>query len=149
METLQAHFNLYARAFFLNAKFLQDGLVLLPRVIDLNTSTRERLVFHQDFLISPYHIRENCQNLVYLKVWDQGQGSRFNEEGLTVSPFTKMYTGQTDDFRVRERSRQEYVTAMGVPVFNICFSHSLDNEYHRAALEVALMAYNFLIFGLS
>jgi hypothetical protein len=60
-----------------------------------------------------------------------------------------MYAGQTDDFRVRERSRQDYVTAMGVPAFNICFKHSLDNEYHRDALEVALMAYNFLIFGLS
>lgn len=64
-----------------------------------------------------------------------------------MSPITKMYAGQTDDFRVRERSRQDYVATMGVPLFNVCFKHSLDNEYHRDALEVALIAYNFLIFG--
>jgi hypothetical protein len=68
---------------------------------------------------------------------------------MTLFRSTSLYAGQTNDFRARERSRQDNVTTMGVRLFNVCFKHSLDNKYHRDALKVALIAYNFLNFGLS
>jgi len=53
MEALQPLFDSYAKNFLIDTKFIQDGLTLLSRVIDFDASTRELIVFHEDFLQSP------------------------------------------------------------------------------------------------
>jgi len=96
-------------------------------------------------------MREHCRNLVYLKVWDSEDTTIFDEDqaNLALSATGRIYAGQTVDFRSRDRRRQDYVTRMGIAGANICFKHRLDNQYHRDAFEVALIAFNFITFGLS
>lgn len=148
METLRAQFQSYAANFLLDPKFLQDGLVLLSRVIDIESSSRNSIVFHPQH--PPIHsVLNSCENLVYLKVWDQSQQSVFDEEAgrLILSRSAKLYAGQTQNFQVRERSRQGYLRALGDATWNICYMHSLENQYQRDAFEVAHIAYNFVMFG--
>ncbi|KAJ2957486.1 hypothetical protein NQZ79_g6807 [Umbelopsis isabellina] len=149
METLRAQFQSYAVNFLLDPKFLQDGLVLLSRVIDLESSSRECIVFHPQH--PPIHsIRESCENLVYLKVWDESQQSSFDEQGgrLILSRTARLYAGQTQNFQTRERSRQGYLRDLGEATWNICYVHGLENQYQRDAFEVAHIAYNFVMFGM-
>src|ERR1700709_1896644 len=117
MEILQAQFISYTRMFLLDTKFMLDGLLLLSRVIDFSRSSRERMIFHQDFVNAPHRMRENCRNLIYLKVWDEENQTEFDEleYTLTLAPSTRLYAGQTQNFAVRDRNRQGYVTAMNVP----------------------------------
>jgi hypothetical protein len=89
--------------------------------------------------------------LVYLKVWDVNYGSTFNgmEQTLTLHPRAMIYAGQTQNWQARERVLQGYVQANGEPNIHICYKHRIDNAYHRDALEVALICWNFLTFGLA
>jgi hypothetical protein len=70
MENLQLFLQAYARTFLLHPRFLQDGITLLSRVIDLETSSRAQINFHENWSNLPHEVRDGCQNLVYLKVWD-------------------------------------------------------------------------------
>ncbi|KAG2176404.1 hypothetical protein INT43_005638 [Umbelopsis isabellina] len=148
MEALSAQFQSYAVNFLLDRKFLQDGLVLLSRVIDIESSSRDCIVFHPQH--PPIHsVMDSCQNLVYLKVWDGSQQSGFDEEGgrLILSRAAKLYAGQTQNFQIRERSRQGYLRDLGDATWNICYVHGLENQYQRDAFEVTHIAYNFVMFG--
>jgi hypothetical protein len=45
-------------------------------------------------------------------------------------------------------SDQRYLVAMGEARILLCFQHDIHNVYHKDALEVALIAYNFITIGL-
>lgn len=149
MEPIQISFLAYARAFIIDRKFMLDGLSLLSRVIDLPTSTCDRIVFQNILTPSTHAIEQDCRDLVYLKVWDQPGRTEFDQERQTLSTqtTTKVYSGQTVNFQTRERNRQGYVLDLGPSSMDICINHRIESQYHRDALEVALIAYNFLIFG--
>ncbi|KAM3581316.1 hypothetical protein VKS41_006142 [Umbelopsis sp. WA50703] len=148
METLRAQFISYAKNFIIDTKFLQDGLVLLSRVINIDASSRDCIVFHRQHP-QIHSVSDSCENLVYLKVWDDSQRSGFDEEGgrLILSRAARLYAGQTQDFQARERSRQRYLQDLGAATWNICYVHGLENQYQHDAFEVAHIAYNFVMFG--
>jgi hypothetical protein len=140
MEPIQISFLAYARAFIIDRKFMLDGLTLLSRVIDLPTSTRDRIDFQNILTPSPHAIKQDCRDLVYLKVWDQSGQTEFDQERQTLSSqtTTKFYSGQTVNFQTRERNRQAYVLDLGPLSMDICINHRIESQYHRDALEVAL-----------
>jgi hypothetical protein len=111
MEPIQISFLAYALAFIIDRKFMLDGLTLLSRVIDLPTSTRDRIVFQNILTPSPHAIEQDCRDLVYLKIWDQPGRTEFDQERQTLSTqtTTKVYFGQTVNFQTKERNRQGYI----------------------------------------
>ncbi|KAJ2964728.1 hypothetical protein NQZ79_g254 [Umbelopsis isabellina] len=100
------------------------------------------------YLNSPHTVRDACQNLVYLKIWDQEAEYEDEDYSLAVSRNARLYTGQTQNWRTRERSLQPYLRILQQPNFQFCIGHSLTNPYHRDALEVATIAWIFYVFGL-
>jgi len=67
---------------------------------------------------------------------------------LTLATSAKLYAGQTSNMSIRMASDQGYLVAMGVARILLCFQHDIHNVYHKDALEVALIAYNFITMGL-
>lgn len=152
MNIIRQSFISYASTFFIDQKFMQDGLILLARIIDLDRSSRNRVLFH-NFPVEPPHLvdYDNCRSLVYLRVWDQDDDSTFDRNMLTLTlgPRARLYAGQTNNMRTRLSSDQRYVAAMGRPTYLLCFQHGFNNPYQKDALEVALIAYSFITLGLN
>lgn len=67
---------------------------------------------------------------------------------LTLSTSAKLYAGQTNDMSIRMASDQGYLVVMGIARILLCFKYDIHNVYHKDALEVALIAYNFITMGL-
>jgi len=123
---------------------MQHGLLLLSRIIDLEASTRNDIRFQQAPVEYPHLIAlDNCRNLVYLRVWDESDMTRFDRDTLTLTLATsaKLYAGQTNNMSIRMASDQGYLVAMGIAKILLCFQHDIHKVYHKDALEVALIAY--------
>jgi hypothetical protein len=54
MDTLTSLLTAYAITVLIDNKFLQDGLTLPSAVIDLISSTRDHVVFHENLTNEPH-----------------------------------------------------------------------------------------------
>lgn len=68
---------------------------------------------------------------------------------LTLASRAKLYAGHTSSMRIRMASDQRYLVAQGAARILLCLQHDIQNVYHEDALEVALIAYNFITIGLA
>jgi hypothetical protein len=150
MDAIQQTFLLYAQLFDINAKFMLDGLILLSRLIDLINSTRYRIVFSPHHYVPPHLVQETCGHILYLKVWDGNLPApmlHMASRTLTLRQTSWIYIGQTVNWRQREQRLQRYLYIMGPPLLHVCLRHSVLNQYQVDALEVALIAWGYLTFG--
>jgi hypothetical protein len=86
MNKLRNCFTAYAATFFIDQRFMQHGLLLLSRIIDLEASTRNVIQFQQAPVEYPHLIAlDKCRNLVYLRVWDASNMTIFERDTMTLT----------------------------------------------------------------
>jgi hypothetical protein len=147
MSTLRSDLSLLFANYRIPPHTLQHGLILLERVLDLEQSSGNEIVLIQD---GPCHgiIHDTtCYNMVYLLVkhLDGPSDSRQQQTGhITVHEETRVYGGQTANFRNREQSRQKHI--MRNSDVKVCLGHGLSS-YQMDCLEVALIGFLLLMYG--
>ncbi|KAI9284651.1 hypothetical protein BC943DRAFT_352868 [Umbelopsis sp. AD052] len=142
---IQAYFQVYANWFALNSTFINHGFQLLSRYLNLDTSNN----VHLHFLPDASHRMDmpNCVNLVYIKIWCDDLVASASPLTMALPQGTRVYIGQTANPRAREYSLQPYISTLGPPAIHLCVAHDLS-QYHRDALECALIAWFTLFLGM-
>ncbi|CAO3671743.1 unnamed protein product [Umbelopsis ramanniana] len=144
-HNIQTYFQAYANWFAMNSTFINHGFQLLSRYLNLDTSNNLYLHFLQD---ASHRIdMTNCVDLVYIKLWCDDLVVSASPMTMELPEGTRVYIGQTGNPRNREHALQSYIAAFGPPAIHLCVAHNLS-EYHRDALECALIAWFTLYLGM-
>lgn len=142
---IQTYFQAYANWFAINSTFINHGFQLLGRYLNLDTSNSVHLHFLPD---ASHRIdMADCVNLVYIKLWCDDLVATASSLTMELPEGTRVYIGQTANPRAREHSLQPYISAFGPPAIHLCIAHNLS-QYHRDALECALIAWFTLFLGM-
>ncbi|KAI8579778.1 hypothetical protein K450DRAFT_280490 [Umbelopsis ramanniana AG] len=143
---IQNYLQAYATWFAMNPIFINHGFQLLRRHLNLDTSNNVHLHFLSD--ASHQIDMRNCVDLVYIKIWCNDLVPTANPLTMDLPEGARVYIGQTANPRAREHALQPYISAFGVPTLHLCVAHNLS-QYHRDALECAIIAWFTLFLGLA
>ena len=106
---LRAELNEIFRYYEVPEQMLHYGLILLDRVIDINATTSRQLVLQEGGSHHYVHNRSCCTNMVYLLLKHLLDNNQHGQNPLAVHSFTRVYGGQTINFRNRENARGTHI----------------------------------------
>ncbi|KAG2174245.1 hypothetical protein INT43_004266 [Umbelopsis isabellina] len=112
--TLRQELALLFDNYFIPATMLDHGLVLLEKVIDIEGSTESFLKLKPNAGWHSINPSMRCLNMVYflVKELDGSSGDQLMRGShINVGPSTRLYAGQTMDFRRRESHRHGHQMA--------------------------------------
>jgi hypothetical protein len=124
---------------------MDHGFQLLQTVINIQESSERRLVLETE----TYHLINNdhrCGNMCYLLIKHlQTAPSSSNVSIQPVYSFTRLYGGQTINFRQRESSRRGHT--MYNSDIKLCLGHDLS-QYQMDCLETTSIAFLLVTYGM-
>ncbi|KAJ2964647.1 hypothetical protein NQZ79_g521 [Umbelopsis isabellina] len=149
--TINSNINQLFSNYEIPISMAEMGFTLLNRIIDFELSNAERIVLRAD---STWHVisgTDRCINMIYLLVKHIDDPNRdINEirnSHINIYPHTRLYVGQTVNFRDRERHRRNERHLMAGANLKICLAHN-SSHYQMDCLESTGIAASVLLFGL-
>ncbi|KAJ2960807.1 hypothetical protein NQZ79_g3818 [Umbelopsis isabellina] len=117
---------LYYQLFRFPESMFQHGLTLLQDVVDINASTPTRLCFKVNATIHTLEQPYECRNVVYLLAKGAKIAPATPDAGLNIEieHGTKLYCGQTQDFKSRESGRRGSMSNSSI---RLCLYHGCSH----------------------
>jgi hypothetical protein len=126
---------------------MDHGFQLLQTVINVQESSERRLVLEAENHTVSHLINNDhrCNNMCYVLIKHlQAAPGSTNVSILPIYSFTRVYGGQTNNFRQRERTRRS--RTMYNSDIKLCLGHDLS-QYQMDCLETTLVAFLLVTYG--